>query len=146
MQLDVTDSTPSRALSIDQIAVGDTVTQTVIFDAKASAAFACLARDSAPIHENGEFARQHGFDEPIIQGLAVVGRFSRLMGMYLPGEHAVLQKVEFKFHQPVFAGRAMLYSCKIQRIVRPLRVVALEVAVSATGVNHVTGQCQCLLL
>jgi 3-hydroxybutyryl-CoA dehydratase len=145
-EFEVTDSTPSRSLKVDELAVGDAVSQQIIFDAQAHAAFACLARDSAPVHVNSDFARRSGFNAPIVQGLAVVSRFSRLIGMYLPGEHAVLQKAEFKFIRPVYADRALQYRCEVQRIMRPLRVVVMAVSVSIEGVEHVNGQCQCLII
>jgi acyl dehydratase len=146
MYLEVTDETMPRALMVDQISVGDRVVQKVMFDAEKHQAFACLARDSAPVHGDVDFARRSGFDGPIIQGLAVVSRFSRLMGMYLPGEHAVLQRTEFKFHRPVYANTELLYSCEVKRIVRPLRAVLLDVAVTANGIDCVTGQCQCKII
>jgi acyl dehydratase len=146
MHLEVTDETPPRALLVDQLSVGDKVTQRVTFDAEKHLAFACLARDSAPVHDDVEFARRRGFDAPIIQGLAVVSRFSRLMGMYLPGEHAILQRTEFKFHRPVYANTELLYSCEVKRIIRPLRAVLLEVAVTTNGIDRVTGQCQCQMI
>ncbi|WP_271613714.1 MaoC/PaaZ C-terminal domain-containing protein [Bradyrhizobium sp. CCBAU 51627] len=146
MHLEVTDETPPRALLIDDLSVGDRVVQKVVFDTEKHKAFACLARDSAPVHDDVDFARRRGFDAPIIQGLAVVSRFSRLMGMYLPGEHAVLQRTEFKFHQPVYADKELLYSCEVKRIVKPLRVVLLAVAVTADGIDRVTGQCQCQII
>jgi len=146
MYLEVTDETPSRALLVDQISVGDRVVQRVTFDTEKHLAFACLARDSAPVHDDADFARRRGFDAPIIQGLAVVSRFSRLLGMYLPGEHAVLQRTEFKFHRPVYADAQLLYSCEVKRIIRPLRVVLLAVAVAADGTDRVTGQCQCQII
>jgi 3-hydroxybutyryl-CoA dehydratase len=146
MLLEVTDDTPSRTLTIDDIAIGDGVVQKVVFGAERHQAFACLARDRARVHGDPTFARQKGFAAPIIQGLAVASGFSRLMGMYLPGEHAVLEKIEFKYHHPVYADRELLYGCKVQRILRPLRVVVLTLSVSFEGVDHVTGQCQCLML
>jgi enoyl-CoA hydratase len=146
MLMEVTDATPSRALLIDDIVVGDMVTQSVVFDAEAHSAFACLARDSAPIHEDPSFARRSGFDAPIVQGLAVASRFSRLLGMYLPGEHAILQKAEFKFYRPVYAGRQLLYRCKVERIMAPLRIVVLALSVSSDGADLVSGQGQCQLI
>ena|SRR5207249_1789187 len=146
MLLEVTDHTPPRALTIGEITVGDTVIQRVVFDAEKHNAFACLARDRAPVHDDAKFAQQRGFEAPVIQGLAVVSRFSRLMGMYLPGEHAVLEKVEFKYHRPVYADRELLYACTVLRILQPLRVVVLALSVSLDGFEHVTGQSQCLIL
>lgn len=145
-ELEVNDATPPRALSIDQILIGDTIVQNVVFDDEANLAFLCLARDRAPVHEDDQFARGQGFEGRIIQGLAVISRFSRLLGMYLPGERAVLEKVEFKFHHPVYAGRELIYTCAVKRIVRALRVVSLEVSVDCDAVRRVSGQCQCLIL
>ncbi len=146
MLVEVTDETPPRAVSIDEIAIGDMVVQRVTFDARQHAEFACLARDRARIQESDTFARRRGFDAPIIQGLAVASRFSRLMGMYLPGERAVLEKAEFKYHRPVYANRELLYRCKVHRVLKPLRVVVLDLSVSLDGFEHVTGRCQCLIL
>ena len=146
MHLEVTDETPPRALLVDQISPGDVVVQRVTFDAEKHQAFACLARDSAPVHDDADFARRRGFDAPIIQGLAVVSRFSRLMGMYLPGEHAVLQRAEFKFHRPVYANVELLYRCEVKRIVKPLRAVLLTATVTANGIDCVTGECQCQII
>jgi 3-hydroxybutyryl-CoA dehydratase len=144
--LEVTDETPPRALSIGDIAVGDTVVQRVVFDAQKHLAFACLAWDRGRIHGDDTFARQRGFDAPIVQGLAVASRFSRLLGMYLPGENAILQKIQFKYHRPVYADHELLYGCKVQQLMRPLRAVVLALSVSVDGIDCVTGECQCLIL
>ena len=145
MLLEVTDATPSRTMAIGDIEVGDAVSQRVVFDSEKRDAFARLARDRAPVHNDPRFAHQTGFDEPVIQGLAVATRFSRLIGMYLPGEHAILEKIELKYHRPVYADRELLYNCRVDRILRPRRVVVLALTVSLDGIDHVTGQCQCLI-
>jgi 3-hydroxybutyryl-CoA dehydratase len=144
--LKVTNDTPSRALRIEDLAPGDTVAQTVVFDSEKRKAFSVLAHDRAPIHHRAGFAWEQGFDAPVIQGLAVTTRFSRLIGMYLPGEQAILQKVEFKYRRPVYADRELLFSCTVVRVLRPLGVVVLGLSVSLGGVDHVTGLSQCLVL
>jgi len=145
MLLDVTDQTPSRALTIADIAVGDAVTQTVVFDASKREAFSAFANDRAPVHDDPRFARAAGFSGPIIQGLAVASRFSRLIGMYLPGEHAILERVEFKYKRPVYADVPLLYKAVVERVFRPMRVIKLDLSVSIDGEERVTGKAQCLL-
>jgi 3-hydroxybutyryl-CoA dehydratase len=145
MLLEVTDDTPARALRIGDIAVGDAVEQSVVFDAAMRDAFAVLARDRAPVHDDPRFARDAGFDDPIIQGLAVSTRFSRLLGMYLPGEHAILQSIELQYRRPVYADRTLVYRCVVERLLRPMRVVQLALSVSIDGREHVTGRCRCLV-
>jgi acyl dehydratase len=145
MVIEVTDHTPPRALTIGDIAVRDAVVQKFVFDAEKLTIFATLARDRAPVHGDRRFASQAGFDAPIVQGLAVATRFSRLIGMYLPGEHAILEKIELKYRRPVYAGRELVYGCSVKRVLKPLRVVVLALSILDSGVEVVTGQCQCLM-
>jgi 3-hydroxybutyryl-CoA dehydratase len=143
--LEVTDSMPSRSLAIDDLAVGLAVQEKFVFDAERLLHFRKLANDRAPIHSDPSFARAGGFDEPIIQGLALSTRFSRLIGMYLPGERAILERIELKYRAPVFAGQQLIYRCELTRILRALKVVQLALAISVNGEDRVTGQCQCLV-
>jgi 3-hydroxybutyryl-CoA dehydratase len=143
--LEVTDSTPSRSLSIDDLAVGLVVQEKFVFDAERLVHFKNLANDRAPIHSDHSFARAGGFDKPIIQGLALSTRFSRLIGMYLPGERAILERIELKYKAAVFAGEHLTYLCTLTRILRPLKVVQLALAISVNGKDRVAGQCQCLV-
>jgi 3-hydroxybutyryl-CoA dehydratase len=94
--LEVTDDTPSRRLAMDEITLGHSVTQRVTFSADMMRSFAAVANDRAPLHNDPSFARAAKFDAPIVQGLALSTRFSRLIGMYLPGEGAILEKIELK--------------------------------------------------
>jgi 3-hydroxybutyryl-CoA dehydratase len=143
--LEVTDSTPSRSLSIDNLSVGLAVVQKFAFGQAELDHFKELAKDRAPIHSDRGVARNAGFDAPIIQGLALATRFSRLIGMYLPGERAILEKVELKYKAPIFAGQQLIYRCTVTRILRPLRVAQLALLIAADGKDCVTGHCQCVL-
>jgi acyl dehydratase len=143
--IEVTDATPSRSRSIDDLRVGMTVVQKFAFGLEQLAQFKQLANDRAPIHSNPDVAQCAGFDAPIIQGLALATRFSRLIGMYLPGERAILERIELKYKVPVFAGQQLIYRCTVARILRPLAVTQLTLAISANGKECVTGQSQCLL-
>lgn len=143
--LEVTDSTPSRSLSIDELEVGFSVVQKFVFGAEQLSDFKKLANDRAPIHADKSVAQKAGFDAPIIQGLALAVRFSRLIGMYLPGERAILEKIELKYTVPVFAGQELVYTCSVARMLRPLQVVEMSLAIAAEGKDCVTGRCQCVL-
>jgi len=143
--LEVTDATPSRSLKIDELKLGQAVFEKVVFDSDRLSHFAKVANDRAPVHNDPRFARTVGFEKPIIQGLALSTRFSRLIGMYLPGERAVLEKIELKYRAPVFAGSTLIYQCKVVRVMRPLNVVQLGLSITVDGREHVSGQCQCVL-
>jgi len=143
--MEVTDATPSRAMSIDDLSVGMTVVQRFAFEREQLEHFKQLANDRAPIHGSPAAAGRAGFGAPIIQGLALATRFSRLIGMYLPGERAILERIELKYKHPIFAGQQLVYRCTVDRILRSLAVTRLNLAISADGKECVTGQSQCVL-
>lgn len=141
----VDDATPSRLLGLDDVQIGDAVEQAVNFDADMWRRFDALAGDAAMVHRQTKAARAMGFEEPILQGLAVTTRFSRLIGMYLPGERAVLQSIEFRFRRPVFVPAMLVYRARIERILRPLSSIKMSLEVAVAGTTHVTGICQCVI-
>lgn len=141
----VADDTPSRALHFEEIEVGQAVVQRVVFDGEALEHFRHLAKDRAPVHEDPRFARTAGFEDRIVQGLAVSTRFSRLIGMYLPGERAILGSIELAYHRPVYAGRELEYQCTVERLLPPMRVVQMSLSVSVDALTHVSGRCRCVV-
>lgn len=141
----VNDATPSRLLTMHDIMVGDAVEQHFAFDAAARQAFAVVANDRAPVHEDERFARGRGFSGTIIQGLCVATRFSRLIGMYLPGEHAILESIALKYRYPTLEGQMITFRAQVARLLQPMKVVRIALtAASDTGV-HVAGEAQCLI-
>lgn len=143
--LTVDDEMPSRAMTIRDLVVGDAVQQVFVFDTAARRAFAAVANDRAPIHEDERFAHAHGFPGVILQGMCVSTRFSRLIGMYLPGEHAILQQIELKFRHPSYEGQQLVFQARVERILAPMRVVRLSLSSGAEGATHVVGRAQCLI-
>lgn len=141
----VDDGTPGRLLSIGDIVVGDAVRQTVAFTPELRDAFHVLGRDDAPVHGDVAFARARGFDAPIVQGLCVSTRFSRLIGMYLPGQSAVLEGVSFKYRRPVAQDAQVMFTATVSRVQAALRVVRLDLLASIDGRTCITGEAQCLL-
>jgi 3-hydroxybutyryl-CoA dehydratase len=141
----VDDTTPSRPLLVGEIMVGDAVEQHFAFDATARAAFAKVANDRAPVHEDERFAHAHGFRGTVIQGLCVSSRFSRLIGMYLPGEYAILETLALKFRHPTYEGQPLVFRAEVTRILPPLKVVKLMLTASSESIFHLTGEAQCLI-
>jgi 3-hydroxybutyryl-CoA dehydratase len=141
----VDDSSPSRVLTIHDIIVGDSVEQRFSFDAPTLQAFARVANDRAPVHEDERFARQRGFAGTIIQGLCVATRFSRLIGMYLPGEHAILESISLKYRYPTFEGQLITFRAQVTRLLPPMKVVRIAVSAESDRGVHISGEAQCLI-
>jgi 3-hydroxybutyryl-CoA dehydratase len=143
--LSVTDETAGRVLAVDEIVVGDAVEQRFAFDRTVRDAFAIIANDRAPVHDDERFAHDKGFDGPIIQGFCVATRFSRLIGMYLPGEHAILESIQLKYRRPTYEKQILVFRATVTRILRPMRVVKLDLLASSDAGDHLIGQAQCLI-
>lgn len=141
----VDEHTPARSLTIDDLTVGDVVEQQYTFDAGCREAFRVVANDRAPVHDDERFARGIGLRGPIIQGLCVTARFSRLIGMYLPGTHAILERIDSKFRRPTYEGQPLTFRTEVQRILVPMKVVRLSLSVHSDEGAHVSGQAQCLV-
>lgn len=141
----VTDLTPPCRHSFSDLFVGQQVTQNVTFDLKTVEAFVDIHKDNARIHQDEAFARDLGFPGPILHGFLVSGRFSRLIGMYLPGEGAVLQTVDLKFRRPVLCGNEVVYRLAISRLRPAHQIVEMDLSVMSDGLEAVAGQCQCVL-
>jgi acyl-CoA thioesterase FadM len=65
--------------------------------------------------------------------------------MYLPGERAILEKIELQYRHPVYADRELTYSCTVARVRRALGRIQLTLTITVDGIVHVRGECQCLL-
>lgn len=66
--------------------------------------FARLTGDFNPLHLEDKFARNSGFDGPIVHGMLVSALFSTLVGMYCPGRNALILSQEVKYIKPVKPG------------------------------------------
>lgn len=141
----VDDLTPCRFLDIKSLQIGDKVSQKVTFTTKLTEGFFVTANDSALIHVSNEFAESVGLEGPIIQGLCVTSRFSRLIGMYLPGEGSVVESLTFKFRKPIYFGSTVDFHVEVIRILAVVRVIKLSLMAEIDGVMYVEGEAQCLL-
>jgi acyl dehydratase len=69
--------------------------------------FISLSGDISPIHVNVEKARERGFKHEVVHGMMVASLYSRLVGVHLPGENALLLGSKLSFHLPVYVGDAL---------------------------------------
>jgi acyl dehydratase len=64
--------------------------------------FAKLSGDYNPLHVNEEYASKTNFKKRVCHGMLLTSFFSRLIGMYLPGKHALLFSQSLNFVNPCF--------------------------------------------
>ena len=140
----VTDETPPFASDLESLQAGQSVTQSVTFDKETVERFARLSGDGARVHNDPDFAADMGFEGPIVHGFLVGARFSRLLGMYLPGERSVIQTLQLNYRRPVPIGATVSYRVAVGRVAASVGAVILDLSVSDGGESLVTGKSQCV--
>jgi len=62
----------------------------------------------SPLHMDEEYSRKTPFGHRIVHGMMIGSLFSRLFGMYLPGEYGLCLSETLQFHLPIFAGDTVI--------------------------------------
>lgn len=83
--------------------------------------------DDNPLHVDAAFAREQGFDDVVVYGLLSASYYSTLVGIYLPGRHAVLQGIQVDFVRPIYVDMPLQVRGEIVHLsdaVRRVEIVA----------------------
>ena len=75
-----------------------TITESMIDD------FAKLTGDFSPIHMDKDYASTTTFEKRVVDGMLLASFLSKIVGMYLPGKHALYFSQSLDFRQPCFIG------------------------------------------
>ncbi len=67
-------------------------------------AFTLVSGDINPLHTNAQYAKKRGHPGVVVYGIMTASLYSTLVGVYLPGENALLQDIQTRFSRPVFVG------------------------------------------
>jgi 3-hydroxybutyryl-CoA dehydratase len=121
------------------------VQQDVIFSEEDVRLFAAVVADSAAVHFDSAFAQAQGYERPIVHGLLVASRFSRLMGMFLPGESSVIQSVQLNYRRPVYADTTVRYRVRVDRVVEAVGAIILILTATCADEIVCEGKAQCVL-
>ncbi len=66
--------------------------------------FAKLSGDNNPLHMDENYAKSNNFENRVCHGMLLASFFSRLIGMYIPGENALYFSQSLKFQYPCFVN------------------------------------------
>ena len=83
--------------------------------------------DDNPLHVDAAFAREQGFDDVVVYGLLSASYYSTLVGVHLPGRHAVLQGIQVDFVKPLYVDMPLEVRGEIVHLsdaVRRVEIVA----------------------
>lgn len=143
--LEIGAGSPSRRLAIDDLAIGDTVVERVRLNDACVDSFAEVSGDRAPLHTDGDFARMHGFDGRVVHGLLIGARFSRLLGMFLPGTDSVIHSFSQRFLQPTPVGATVEVRATVQAVHASVGMVTIKLVCDLGGTTVCQGEAKCVM-
>ena len=101
------------ALRWADLAVGKRAEFSVRVTGRAVEQFRELSNDTNPVHSDGNVARGRGFSDRVVYGMLLASYYSRLVGVYLPGDFSLLNGISVEFRQPVYIGDELTVSGEI---------------------------------
>lgn len=66
--------------------------------------FTRISGDNNPMHMSDEYARENGYEAKLVYGMLTASFYSKLVGVYLPGEHCLFHEINSTFNSPVYIG------------------------------------------
>jgi 3-hydroxybutyryl-CoA dehydratase len=108
--------------------------------------FAKLSGDYSPLHYNKDYGKRSNFNKRISYGLLMVSFFSRLIGMYLPGERALCLSHSINYILPGFINDEVTVEGEVLSKSTATRIITLKTTIkNNSGNNIIDGQAKILV-
>jgi acyl dehydratase len=120
---------PIATLQFEDMHEGDKFVLEEVLTEKMVTDFANLSGDWSTLHLNDGFARRRGFRGRVVHGLLLANFFSKLVGMYFPGENALLLSVNVNFHAPAYIGDPIKIIAHVDQISTATNVIVLKASI-----------------
>ena len=92
-------------------------------------AFCEMTNDTHPLHTDRAYAEAHGFEGVIAHGALISSYCSGIIGLYLPGENAIIVSQEFKFRKPLYPGEDIVVRGEIKEKEDRFKTITVAVKV-----------------
>ncbi len=125
----------SNFLKFEDINIGSKASFEAAITPELVADFARMSGDYNPLHMNEEFAASTKFKKRVAHGFLAGSFLSRLVGMYLPGRHALYLSQTLNFKNPVFLGDTLKVEGKVTEKSEGTKVITI-----ATKISKITGE------
>ena len=96
--------------TFDEIKIGLTKQFQITITESMTDDFAKLTGDFSPIHMDKDYASTTTFEKQVVDGMLLASFLSKIVGMYLPGKHALYFSQSLDFRQPCFIGDTITVS------------------------------------
>lgn len=93
-------------------------------------AFAALSGDKNPLHMDHVFAAEYGHSNRVVHGMLTASFYSTLVGMYIPGDNALLLGLNIQFTNPVYPGDALTITGEVSDVNETFRRIEIKARVT----------------
>ena len=108
--------------------------------------FAKLSGDYNPLHMNEEYAFSTSFKKRVCSGMFLASFFSRLVGMYLPGKHALHISQSLNFVNPCFLGEKITVDGDVIEKSIATKIIKLKTSITnESGKRIIDGKAQVII-
>ena len=102
--------------------------------------------DYNPLHMNEKYASSTSFKKRVCSGMFLASFFSRLIGMYLPGKHALHISQSLNFVNPCFIGETVTVEGKVIDKSAATKIIKLETTITnESGKRIIDGKAQVIV-
>ena len=132
--------------TIDDITIGTKKKFNVTISEEMVNDFAELSGDYNPLHMSEEYASSTSFKKRVCSGMFLSSFFSRLVGMYLPGKHALHISQSLNFVNPCFIGETITVEGKVIDKSPATKIIKLETTITnESGKRIIDGKAQVIV-
>lgn len=117
------------ARTFEELQVGDTAQFEVIVDDASIDTFAHLSGDTNPLHTDDAFAARTPLKGRVAHGMLGAAFFSQLVGMHLPGTHALYLSQSLQFRRPIRPGTRVVVRGTITQTSAATRTITLATTI-----------------
>jgi len=108
--------------------------------------FGRSTEDYNPLHMNEKYASSTSFKKRVCSGMFLSSFFSRLVGMYLPGKHALHMSQSLNFVNPCFIGETITVEGKVIDKSAATKIIKLETTITnESGKRIIDGKAQVIV-
>ena len=117
-------------LNFNEIEIGDsrefkiTITNSMVDE------FAKISGDFNPLHVDERYAQTTKFGKRVVHGMLLASFLSQMVGMYLPGKHALYSSQTLEFHNPCFVGNEISVTSKVIDKSQSTKIIKIESKIS----------------
>ena len=127
----------------EEITIGQTEHFTVTLTQEMQDDFRKITGDVNPLHADADYASKKGHPQPVVFGMLSASFLSTLAGVYLPGEHSLIQAVELKLRKPVYIGDTLTIEGTVAEKSDAVQTICVKVTITnQDGVKVARGQMQ----